>query len=279
MSKGGSQTTHYNNTTKTDMNAYEKAHQENFTSPQMKKAYQGLQNRAFDNYDQAGDLSKSLYNNYMSGKSLGDDSYFKQGWNDWNALDTNPYKKIYMTDIDPMKDQGWVKAMNDISANDWRKYGKVQNQINQNIIASGMANGSGHQTAAYNAAANYASQDAANRGNLYMQQRQNNAQNIMNAGNSLNNIYQGITNTGLGAWQTSQQGFDKMLNGMNLQNSALGTLGKAIELGSDPTMTSEGRQWGTSNSKGEQTTENKPGWGQSLGLGLGMIARMPIFGG
>jgi hypothetical protein len=102
---------------------------------------------------------------------------------------------------------------------------------------------------------------------------------MMNANQQLNNIYQGRIGAGLQGWQTSQQGFDKMLNGMNLQNSALGTLGKAIELGSDPTMTSEGRQWGTSNSKGEQTTENKPGWGQSLGLGLGMIARMPIFGG
>jgi len=110
-----------------------------------------------------------------------------------------------------------------------------------------------------------------------MQQRQNNAQNIMNAGNSLNNIYQGITNTGLGAWQTSQQGFDKMLNGMNLQNTALGTLGKAIELGSDPTMTSEGRQWGTSNSQGTQTTDNDPGWGNSLGRAIGMISKMPIF--
>lgn len=277
MSKGGSQTTSYNNTTKTDMNAYEKAHQENFTSPEMKAAYSGMKDRAFQNYDQARDLSRSLFNDYKSGKTLGDDSYFKQAWNDWNSLNTDPYRKIYMTDIDPMKDQGWVKALNDISADGWRKYGGVKNQIDQNIIASGMANGSGHQTAAYNAAANYASQDAANRGNLYLQQRQNNAQNIINAGNSLNNIYQGRTGAGLQGWQTSQQGFGQMLNGMNLQNSALGTLGKAVELGSDPTMTSEGRQWGTSNSQGTQTTDNDVGWGSSLGRAIGMISKMPIF--
>jgi hypothetical protein len=39
------------------------------------------------------------------------------------------------------------------------------------MILSGMPNSSMHQSAAYNAAANYASQDAANRGNLYLQQR------------------------------------------------------------------------------------------------------------
>lgn len=168
--------------------------------------------------------------------------------------------------------------MNDISANDWRKYGKVQNQINQNIIASGMANGSGHQTAAYNAAANYASQDAANRGNLYMQQRQNNAQNIMNAGNSLNNMYQGITNAGLQGWQTSQQGFDKMLNGIGMRDNALRSLGNAVEMGSDPTLTQQGRQWGTSTTDASQTTKSGGGFGDIIGSVSGLFAPIKWFG-
>lgn len=86
------------------MNQFNQTHQERFTSPQMKKAYNTLLNNAFNNYNSANDLADSLYKDYQSGKSLGDDSYFKQGWNGWNALDTTPYKKIYMTDIDPMKD-------------------------------------------------------------------------------------------------------------------------------------------------------------------------------
>lgn len=278
MSKGGSQTTHYNNTTKTDMNAYEKAHQENFTSPEMKSAYGRLKNNAFNNYDTAANFTRNAINNYNAGKSLGDDSYFKQGWNDWNGgFDLNQLKKMGSADPDPYNDANYMKAINDIFANKKYEMGNTINQIYQNGIGTGMGGSTGHQSALYNAAQRFANQQAADMGSMYLQQRQNNANNMIQANNLLNGIYQGRTNAGLGAWETSQQGYDRIMNGLNAQNTALGTLGKAIELGSDPTMTSEGRQWGTSNSQGEQTTEKDSGWGSPLGMALGMVSRMPIF--
>lgn len=55
------------------MNQYNQTHQERFTSPEMKKAYNTLLNNAFNNYNSANDLADSLYKDYQSGKSIGDD--------------------------------------------------------------------------------------------------------------------------------------------------------------------------------------------------------------
>lgn len=38
----------------------------------------------------------------------------------------------------------WVKANDDIAANEWRKYGKIKNQIDQNAIGSNMGGSTGH---------------------------------------------------------------------------------------------------------------------------------------
>jgi hypothetical protein len=67
------QSSESHSTTKTDMNQFNQTHQERFTSPEMKRAYGTLLNNAFNNYNSANDLADSLYKDYQSGKSIGDD--------------------------------------------------------------------------------------------------------------------------------------------------------------------------------------------------------------
>lgn len=260
------------------MNQYNQTHQERFTSPEMKRAYGTLLNNAFNNYNSANDLADSLYKDYQSGKSIGDDQYFKQGWNQWQGLDTNNLKKLNSGSYNPNDNADWVSANNDIDANARRGWGKTLNQVNQNMIASGMANGSGHQTAAYQTAAGLNSQLAADRANRWQQQYNQNVANMMNANQMLNNIYSGRTGAGLDAWKTSQQGFSQMLNGVGMRDNALRSLGNAVEMGSDPTLTQQGKQWGTSTTDASQTTKSSSGFGDIIGSAAGLFAPIKWFG-
>ena len=260
------------------MNQFNQTHQERFTSPEMKAAYGSLLNSAFDNYKNANTLADSLYKDYRAGKTIGDDSYFKQAWNQWQGLNTDNLNKLNLQSYNPNEMPDWVKANDDIEANEWRKYGKIKNQIDQNAIGSNMGGSTGHQSAAYNAAANYASQVAADRANRWQQQYNQNVANMMNANQQLNNIYQGRTGAGLQGWQTSQQGFSQMLNGIGLRDNALRSLGNAVEMGSDPTLTQQGRQWGTSTTDASQTTERSSGFGDIIGSAVGLFAPVKWFG-
>ena len=245
----------------------------------MKAAYGGLKDRAFQNYDQASDLANSLYRGYKSGKSLGDDQYFKQGWNQWQGLDLGNLNKLNTQSFNPNEMPDWVSANDAIDANARRGWGKTLNQVNQNMIASGMANGSGHQTAAYQTAAGLNSQLAADRANRWQDQYNKNVANMMNANQQLNNIYQGRTGAGLDAWKTSQQGFSQMLNGIGMRDNALRSLGNAVEMGSDPTLTQQGRQWGTSTTDASQTQKSSGGFGDIIGSAAGLFAPIRWFGG
>ena len=260
------------------MNQYNQTHQERFTSPEMKAAYGGLKDRAFQNYDQASDLANSLYRDYKAGKTLGDDSYFKQAWNQWQGLNTDNLNKLNLQSYNPNDNADWVSANDAIDANARRGWGKTLNQVNQNMIASGMANGSGHQTAAYQTAAGLNSQLAADRANRWQDQYNKNVANMMNANQQLNNIYQGRTGAGLQGWQTSQQGFSQMLNGIGMRDNALRSLGNAVEMGSDPTLTQQGRQWGTSTTDASQTTKSSSGFGDIIGSAAGLFAPIKWFG-
>jgi hypothetical protein len=147
------------------------------------------------------------------------------------------------------------------------------------MIASGMANGSGHQTAAYQTAAGLNSQLAADRANRWQQQYNQNVANMMNANQMLNNIYSGRTGAGLDAWKASQQGFSSMLNGIGMRDNALRSLGNAVEMGSDPTLTQQGRQWGTSTTDASQTQKSSGGFGDIIGSVSGLFAPIRWFGG
>jgi hypothetical protein len=95
----------------------------------------------------------------------------------------------------------------------------------------------------------------------------------------LNNIYSGRTGAGLDAWKTSQQGFNSMLNGIGMRDNALRSLGNAVEMGSDPTLTQQGRQWGTSTTDASQTQKSSGGFGDIIGSVSGLFAPIRWFGG
>ena len=259
------QTTNTNSNTYTDISETQKTHKENFTSPEMKQAYSQYKNNAFNNYNQSANLANKLYNQYMSGQSLGDDSYFKQAWDQAQGIDQSNLKKINSMALNPNDNADWVQAQNDIDANTRRGWGKTLNQVNQNIIASNMANGSGHQSAAYQTAANLNSQLAADRANRWQQQYNQNMQNVMQANGQLENFYTTLSNIGLDYTKLTQQDLSTLLQAYQQQNNALGSLGQAVEMGSDPTVTTEGRQVGTSRTQSTSTSKSGGGFGSILG--------------
>jgi len=142
--------------------------------------------------------------------------------------------------INPNDNEDWVKANDAIDANARLGWGKVLNQVNQNIIGSNMANGSGHQTAAYRTAAGLQSQLAADRASRWQSQYNQNMQNIMAANNQLGNFYNTLSNIGLDYTKLTEQDLSTLLNAYQQQTSALNSLGQAVEMGSDPTITMEG---------------------------------------
>lgn len=274
MSKGGSQTTH--SSTKTDMRNYQTTHQERFTDPGLKSQARGLINQAQDNYNDMKNLTGSMFQKYQNGGNLGDTSYFKQAWGQAQGIDQTNMRKLNAQSFNPNDNADWVGAQDAIDANARRGWGKTLNQVNQNMIASGMANGSGHQTAAYNAAAGLNSQLAADRANRWTQQYNQNIQNTMAANGQLENFYGTLSKIGLDYAKLSQQDLQTLLSAYNQQNDSLKALGNAIEMNSDPTQTTQGRQWGTSET--DSTTEQKRGWGDMLQAGIGMFTPVKWFG-
>lgn len=258
------------------------AHQQRFTNPENVGAWRNLYGKAQDNFGDADKLYNQAMNEYLYGKTLGDDSYFTQGWNQWNGLDVNNLKKLNSGSVNPNDIQDWKSANDDIDANARRGWGKTLNQVNQNMIASGMANGSGHQTAAYQTAAGLNSQLAADRANRWQQQYNQNVANMMNANQMLNNIYSGRTGAGLDAWKTSQQGyaqnFNNALQAQNAKEQAIRSLGQSVEMNADPTMVTQQRQYGTSTTDASNTQKSSGGFGDIIGSVSGLFAPIKWFG-
>jgi len=66
-------------------------------------------------------------------------------------------------------------------------------------------------------------------------------ENALKANNQLGNFYNTLSNIGIDYMKLSEQDLSTLLSAYNQQNDALKTWGQAIEMGADPTMTSEGR--------------------------------------
>ena len=229
----------------------------------MQQAYNSYLNTAQNNYGDTQNLVNQLYQNYTAGKSLGDDSYFKQAWGQAQGIDQSNMNKINSMSINPNDNEDWVKANDAIDANARLGWGKTLNQVNQNIIGSNMANGSGHQTAAYRTAAGLNSQLAADRASRWQSQYNQNMQNIMAANNQLGNFYNTLSNIGLDYTKLTEQDLSTLLNAYQQQTNALNSLGQAVEMGSDPTITMEGTQTGHSTSTNK--TKESGGFGSILG--------------
>ena len=197
-------------------------------------------------------LSDSL-NDYIKQRTktgkAGDFSDYRTAWNQAQGIDNSQINKMNTMSWNPNDDKDWVAANDAIDENARLGWGKSFDQVNQNIIGSGMVNGSGHQTAAYKAAAGLNSQLAADRGNRWQQQYNLNKQQQLAANGQLQNFYTTLSNIGLDYAKLTQQDLTTMLDAYATQNDALRTLGTAVQMGSNPTTTSNSHTYGTTETK------------------------------
>jgi hypothetical protein len=113
----------------------------------------------------------------------------------------------------------------------------------------------------------------------YMARQNQLEENALRANNQLGNFYTTLANIGIDYARLNQQDLSTLLNAYNniysAQNSALGQLGQAVQMGSDPTETQEMRQHTVGNTVTTNTA--KPAFGDYLGgivgLGTGFLRR------
>ena len=235
---------------KTDMTTNQTQHMERFTGD-MLPVYK-------DALGRAQGLSSNL-NNFVSGVtkkgSAGDFQDYRTAWNQAQNIDNSQIEKMNSMSWNPNDDKDWVSANDAIDKNTRLGWGQTFDQVNQNIIGSGMANGSGHQTAVYKAAAGLNSQLAADRANRWQEQYNQNKQQQLAANGQLQDFYTKLSNIGLDYAKLTQQDLATMLDAYATQNDALRTLGTYVQMGSNPTTTS------TSHTKGVTETKTNSGTG------------------
>lgn len=235
---------------KTDMTTNQYQHMERFTGdmlPVYKDALGRSQGLADNLSNYVGQVSKQ--------GSAGDFKDYRTAWNQAQGIDNSQINKMNTMSWNPNDDKDWVAANDAIDQNARLGWGQSFDQVNQNIIGSGMANGSGHQTAAYRQAANLNSQLAADRANRWQQQYNQNKQQQLAANGQLQDFYTKLSNIGLDYAKLTQQDLATMLDAYATQNDALRTLGTYVQMGSNPTTTS------TSHTQGETTTKTSSGGG------------------
>lgn len=257
-----------------DMTQYGKSTRTPFTSDQMKSAYNDYLGTAQNNYKNVLNSTNKLngmLDQYMQNGGIGDTSYFKQAWDQAQGIDQSNLKKMNSADLNPYNDEvtnNYIAASN---KNAYLANGTNVNQMMGNMIRSGMANGSGHQTAAAKVGAQLAANINAQNQATYMARQNQLEENALRANNQLGNFYNTLANIGIDYARLNQQDLNTLLNAYNniysAQNSALGQLGQAVQMGSDPTETREVNQHSVGNTT--VTNSSKPAFGDYLG---GMLA-------
>ena len=246
----------------------------------MQDAYNNFLNSSGKNYGSLGDLTNNLSSMYQKGGSIGDTSYFKQGWGLASGLDQSNLNKMNSQSLNPYDDE---VTRNYIDASNKAAYlanGQNIDQMNQNIIGSGMANGSGHQTAAAKVGAQLAANINAQNQQTYLARQNQLEENALKANNQLGNFYNTLSNIGIDYAKLGEQDLSTLLSAYNSANDALNTWGRAVEMGADPTVTTEGRQIGESTQDTNSTTktESSGGFGSILGTVLGVMPWGNLFG-
>ena len=201
-------------------------------------------------------MSNNITNMMNSGKLAGDTSWLKESYNNYNNMDNSLLNNLNTGSVNPNDNADWVNAQNAIDSNARKGFGSTLNQVNQNIIGKGMANGSGHQSAAYNAAANMESTLASDRAKRWTDQYNQNTQNALKANGQLSDFYQKLSDIGVDYAKLTQEDMTTLLNAYNQQNDALKNYGTAVALGSNPTTTMNSETKGTTT--GSQTVQNNP---------------------
>lgn len=240
----------------------------------MKSAYNNYLGTAQDNYKNVLNSTNKLngmLDQYMTNGGIGDTSYFKQAWDQAQGIDQSNLKKMNSADLNPYNDEvtrNYVDASNRAA---YLANGANVNQMMGNMIRSGMANGSGHQTAAAKVGAQLAANINAQNQATYMARQNQLEENALRANNQLGNFYNTLANIGIDYARLNQQDLNTLLSAYNniysAQNSALGQLGQAVQMGADPTTTSDSTASGTQH--GTTTQKSGGGFGSVLGNLIG----------
>lgn len=287
---GGSGGTSSNSTQKVDMTTKTTETTNPFTSDSSKANYGAFHNAARDNF---GNISRSIgdatnnLNNVLSSykdKGIGDTSYFKQAWGQAQGIDNSNLRSLNSQSLDPYDSPIWNNWSNMYDKTFDAGYGRNLDQANQNIIGSGMRNGSGHQTALAKVAAQSANERGLNKANTYLSFYNQNKQDALAANKQLQDFYTTLSNIGIDYAKLTQQDLATLLsayetqrNMYGAQNDALRNWGNAVQMGSDPTTTNTQTQKGTTVTNG--VSGKKDGtWGNVLGTTLGLARGFGLFG-
>ena len=240
-----------------------------------------MRDAAGNQYNNLGNLTNNLSSMYQKGGSIGDTTKFNQAWNQAQGIDQTNLKKMNSQSLNPYDDEvtnNYIKASNEAAR---LAYGGAYDQAYQNMIGTGMANGSGHQTAMAKVGAQLAANINAQNQETYLARQNQLEQNALAANNQLGNFYTTLSNIGLDYAKLSQQDLSTLLSAYNQQNDALNSWGRAIEMGADPTVTTQGRQVGkqVSDTNSTQETTSSGGFGSILGTALGVVPWGNFFGG
>jgi len=244
-----------------------------FTSDESKARYNTLYDTTLDNYNNRSDLVNNLTAKVEKGGTIGDTSKFLYGWDQLVNQDNSNLNALNTMSIDPYDNENWVNAQKAIANNAKYQYGEAQNQVNQNIISSGMANGSGHQTAAANANAKLASQLAADEAERYENRLTQNQNTILQANQQLSDFNQQLAELGIDYAKLTAEDYETLWNAYSAQDQALQALGSAVGMGSDPTETSK-----TNASSTTTTKSSSGGLGNALGAVTGIAATGAKYG-
>lgn len=225
--------------------------------------YSDYLNSAKNNYNSA---ATTLNNKINAGETAADTSKLDSVWSKYNNLDNSNLEKLNSQSFNPSDNADWTAAQDTIDANARKNWGSTINQVNQNIIGSGMANGSGHQSAAYNASSKLNSQLASDRATRWQDQYNKNIDNSQEANKQLSDFYNNLSNIGVDYAKLSQQDFATLLSAYQTANNALNSYGNAISMGSNPTTTSNSETNKTAT--GTATREDTPSvWSQLMAVG------------
>jgi hypothetical protein len=214
--------------------------------------YNDYVNSAKNNY---ANTSQNLNNLITLGQTAWDTSWLKETYNKYKNMDNTNLNTLNTMSVNPNDNADWTNAQNAIDSNARKSFGSTLNQVNQNIIGKGMANGSGHQTAAYNASANLESTLASDRAKRWTEQYNTNINNTLKANEQLSDFYNKLAEIGVNYAKLTQEDTATLLNAYNAQNDALKTYGNAVAMGSNPTVHTTGTEntTATSDTEGEHT--------------------------
>ena len=226
-------------------------------SGEAKANYDNYVGAAANNY---GSINSQIGALLDSGGFKSDTTKMDANYNALSGTDMRNISKIATGSVNPYDNADWVAAEKAIKDNAMLDWGSIEDSINRSAIGSGMGGGSGHQTALYKGASDFASQLSADAATRYQNQYNQNVSNALQANQTLQSFYKTLEQMGVDYANLSQSEINTLLSAYTAQNNALTAWGNAVEMGSNPTTTGTT----TTNARGKNTTTSSGGMGSAI---------------